>query len=168
MMRVALLSSLSSSLAPPLAFVSPAQSLSFPLWSRRRLGSSRTPLLWCNSFLPISFRPSTRSSTPHTGATVFPFCSRPLGMEKLLSCPICRDPFTQAVEVQCCSKCYCLKCIEQWITDSSKGDSSTCPNCRSPLLSGQWKENRPLQALADDLPALCKYVSNGVRTINPY
>lgn len=85
-------------------------------------------------------------------------------MEKLLSCPICRDPFTQAVEVQCCSKCYCLNCIEHWISGASNsGEPSSCPNCRAPLSSGQWKPNKPLQSLADDLPALCTNSSSGVR-----
>lgn len=84
-------------------------------------------------------------------------------MEKLLACPICHDPFTQAVEVQCCSKCYCLKCIEQWINDATSGEKPSCPSCRSPLEQGKWKENKPLQALANDLPAVCGNVSNGVR-----
>jgi len=82
-------------------------------------------------------------------------------MEKLLSCPICQEPFWRAVEVKCCSKCYCLQCITKWIADGH----NTCPNCREPLSQGDWKDNKPLQQLVDDLPYTCKYQANGCTAV---
>jgi hypothetical protein len=81
-------------------------------------------------------------------------------MERHLQCPICQDIFRQAVEVNCCTKCFCRECISEHVRLAAQ---PTCPNCRKPLAPGDWKENKPLQQLVSDLPIECKYKENGVR-----
>eukprot|EP00029_Vermamoeba_vermiformis_P001872 TRINITY_DN1209_c0_g1_i2.p1 TRINITY_DN1209_c0_g1~~TRINITY_DN1209_c0_g1_i2.p1 ORF type:complete len:998 (-),score=312.73 TRINITY_DN1209_c0_g1_i2:110-3103(-) len=81
-------------------------------------------------------------------------------MEKLLACPICQEPFRRAVEVNCCNKCYCFECIAQWLEDHN-----SCPSCRAPLRRGDWKENKPLQTLVDDLPTTCCYAEYGCEAL---
>jgi hypothetical protein len=45
------------------------------------------------------------------------------------------------------------QCIQKWIKDGH----NTCPNCREPVSEGDWKDNKPLQQIVDDLPYTCKY-----------
>jgi len=43
-------------------------------------------------------------------------------------CPVCYgDLGTARAVTECCSKCYCLGCIDRWVTGTP-----TCPSCRAP------------------------------------
>eukprot|EP01124_Arcella_intermedia_P003314 TRINITY_DN11807_c0_g1_i2.p1 TRINITY_DN11807_c0_g1~~TRINITY_DN11807_c0_g1_i2.p1 ORF type:complete len:299 (-),score=65.34 TRINITY_DN11807_c0_g1_i2:74-970(-) len=70
-----------------------------------------------------------------------------------LECPLCFDAFNKVIETPCCHRCYCEKCLDQWI---SKSTSKTCPECRAPLdsISG-CVPNIPFQRLINELPAQC-------------
>ncbi len=71
-------------------------------------------------------------------------------MEKdpFLTCPICIDIATEAVESNCCGVIYCLKCARDILSES-------CPNCRgSPF---KWRETLIARRMINSLPRLCPH-----------
>jgi len=78
---------------------------------------------------------------------------------EFLECPLCCEVFTQVVESPCCHKCFCYKCISDWISRSQN-----CPDCRKSLSSVEKLiPNIPFQRLVDELPAICDNSSLGCK-----
>ena len=95
-------------------------------------------LLWSSSS-PAS----EGSSSAAVSALVDPLSDRPD-----LRCPLCSQPFRDAVIVPCCAKTYCNECICQALVLENK-----CPTCSSSIDLNKLKPNSLLQNVVDSLLA---------------
>ena len=69
-------------------------------------------------------------------------------MEKdsFLTCPVCIDIATEAVESNCCGVVFCLRCARDVLAES-------CPNCRAAPF--KWKETLIARRMINSLPRAC-------------
>ncbi|CAH6421645.1 Tetratricopeptide repeat [uncultured virus] len=70
-------------------------------------------------------------------------------------CMICYNNLNKAKETSCCHNLYCELCVNVWKSKIN----STCPYCRSK--NTEYKDNIPIQRMADQIPMTCCYKING-------
>lgn len=75
-----------------------------------------------------------------------------------VTCPVCLDPMVEPVSIEC-GHSFCNECISQ----VGKGRGSVCPVCRNKFLLRNFRPNRQLANLVDNLRQISQNAKEGTQ-----
>ena len=86
--------------------------------------------------------------------------------KELVKCPICFDVVDDAVQVVCCQKYFCSKCMDEWLSRSGNPNIGNCPFDRSRITRRKIVAvPRIVNQLLEALTIKCQYMKNGCQTV---